>query len=71
MVADFVTFTRSKGLYGGVNLDGTSVQVSDDWNGKYYGKTVTVSDILVKRTVRAKGAQTLLATVSKAAAAKK
>ena len=38
IVADFVTFSRSKGVYGGVNLDGTVVMTNDEWNSAYYGK---------------------------------
>ena len=40
IVADLITFSRAKGVYGGVNLDGTVVTSSDDWNQAYYGKKV-------------------------------
>jgi lipid-binding SYLF domain-containing protein len=70
VVSDFVAFSRSKGLYGGLNLDGTSVRVSDDWNANYYGKKVTAGDIVAKRTAPAKGSQKLVGDVAKAAAKK-
>ena len=35
VVADLITFSRSKGVYGGLNLDGTVVSVNDDWNKAY------------------------------------
>ena len=38
--AGLVAFTRAKGVYGGVNLDGTLINLSDDWNERYYGKRV-------------------------------
>ena len=67
IVADLVGFSRSKGVYGGVNLDGTVVKTSDDWNSAYYGKKVLPPDILVRMDVQAEGAEKLLADVAKAA----
>ena len=65
IVSDLVSFSRSKGVYGGVNLDGTAVTVADDWNRAYYGKDVQPADILVNGSVRNKGASKLLADASK------
>ena len=70
VVADLVTFSRSKGVYGGLNLDGTVVKTSDDWNDAYYGKKVLPPDILVRMNVQAKGGEKLLADVAKAAGGK-
>ena len=66
IVSDLVTYSRSKGVYGGVNFDGTAVTVSDDWNKAYYGKPVQPSDILVSMSARSKGAAKLMGDVSKA-----
>ena len=33
VVADLISFSRAKGVYGGLNLDGTVVTAADDWNG--------------------------------------
>jgi lipid-binding SYLF domain-containing protein len=33
---DVLSFSRSKGLYGGVSLDGSYVKVSEGWNSAYY-----------------------------------
>src|SRR5256714_12158379 len=38
VVADFVSFSRAKGLYGGLNLDGTVIAISNEWNEAYYNK---------------------------------
>src|SRR5437867_9494268 len=38
ILADLIAFSRAKGVYGGVNIDGTLVNLSDDWNRAYYGK---------------------------------
>jgi SH3 domain-containing YSC84-like protein 1 len=66
VVADLIAFSRSKGVYGGVNLDGTVVNTSDDWNQAYYGKKVQSPDILVRMDVHNKGADKLLAEVTAA-----
>jgi len=70
VVADMIAFTRAKGVYGGINLDGTLVNLSDDWNKAFYGKPVLPPDILIKGSVSNKGANKLLADVAKAAGAK-
>jgi lipid-binding SYLF domain-containing protein len=69
VVADLITFTRAKGIYGGLNLDGTLVNLTDEWNKAYFGKAVLPPDILVRANVHNKQADKLLAAV--AAAAKK
>ena len=67
LVADFVTFSRSKGVYGGVNLDGTVVTSNDEWNSAYYGKRgLLPPDILIRGTVNNADAAPLLETISKA-----
>ena len=70
VVADLISFSRSKGVYGGLNLDGTVVNTSDDWNQAYYGKPVQSPDILVRMSVHEKGADKLIADVAKAAGGK-
>jgi len=67
IVADFITFSRAKGVYGGLNLDGTVINTSDDWNSAYYGKAVTQPDILVRVTVHKPGANATIAALTKAA----
>jgi lipid-binding SYLF domain-containing protein len=70
IAADLITFTRAKGVYGGLNLDGTLVNLSDEWNKIFYGKAVLPPDILIKADVHNKGADKLLANVAKAAGGK-
>ena len=69
VVADLITFSLAKGVYGGVNLDGTVVTATDEWNQAFYGKKVLPPDVLVRGDVHNKGADGLLSAV--AAAAKK
>ena len=68
-VADLITFTRAKGVYGGLNLDGTVVKTSDEWNNAYYGKPVLPPDILVRGTAKNGHADKLLKAVATAATA--
>ena len=70
IVADLIAFSRSKGLYGGLNLDGTVVNTSDDWNQAYYGKKVMSPDILIRASVHELGSDKLLAAVTSAAGKK-
>jgi lipid-binding SYLF domain-containing protein len=68
VVADFITFSRSKGVYGGLNLDGTVIGISNDWNEVYYNKKgILPPDILVRMSAHNKGGDKLLASVSRAA----
>jgi lipid-binding SYLF domain-containing protein len=67
VVADFIAFSRAKGVYGGLNLDGTLVNLSDEWNATYYGKKVLPPDILIKGAASNKGADKLLADVARVA----
>ena len=67
VVTDLVSYSRSKGVYGGVNLDGTVVAVSKDWNEGFYQKPVSAPDILVRMTAHSKGADKLVGDISRAA----
>jgi SH3 domain-containing YSC84-like protein 1 len=40
------TYTRSRGLYGGVTVDGTSIKEQSDSNAEFYGRSVTTAQIL-------------------------
>ena len=70
ITADLIAFSRAKGVYGGVNFDGTLVNLSDEWNGAYYGKSVQPVDILVRGSVHNKGADKLLGDVARATGGK-
>jgi lipid-binding SYLF domain-containing protein len=63
--ADILAFSRSKGLYGGISLDGAIVDVRDSLNKAYYNKPVTPTDILVKKNVSNAHADKLRASVAK------
>jgi len=52
ITADFISFAKSKGLYAGLNLDGSYLDVREKLNKAYYGKEATPVDIIVKKSVR-------------------
>ena len=71
VVADFVSFSRAKGLYGGLNLDGTVIAISNEWNEAYYNKKgILPPDVLIRMSARNKGGDKLLADVARAAGGK-
>ncbi|MRR56194.1 MAG: hypothetical protein EG822_17125 [Deltaproteobacteria bacterium] len=66
--ADFLSFARSKGLYAGLNLEGSVLAVRDSLNEGYYGKDVGPKDIIMKGDGRNPGTKALRSAVEKAAA---
>jgi lipid-binding SYLF domain-containing protein len=68
--ADILCFSRAKGLFGGVSVDGAVVAVRNGLNEAFYGKKVDSTDILIKHAVDNKPAAGLIHSVEKAAAAK-
>lgn len=64
MKEDIISFSRSKGLYGGLNVEGSSIKPADDWNSAYYNKQVMPTDILIKGDVHNKQADKLIKTAS-------
>jgi lipid-binding SYLF domain-containing protein len=68
VTADLITFTRAKGVYGGVNLDGTVVNTNIPWNDAFYGRSnVLPPDILIRRSVTSPKSSALLTDVARAA----
>ena len=68
--ADFVTFSRAKGLFAGVSFDGASIRTKDEYNSAYYGEDVRPSDIIIAHKAKpnpsSKQLQTMLATAATA-----
>lgn len=65
VTADLIAFSRSKGVYGGLNLDGTVVSSNSDWDKAFYGKPVLPPDILIKNAASNKGADKLLGEITR------
>ena len=65
--ADIIQFTRTKGAFGGLTLEGSVVGIRDSLNHAYYGKEVRPTDILITRSVSNKQADPLIASLRKLA----
>lgn len=59
VTADVVSFAKSKGLYAGLNLEGSVAKVSDESNKAYYTKAASPVDIIVKKAVSNPGSAKL------------
>jgi len=66
VVADFVSFAKSKGLYAGLNLEGSVVDVREGLNQAYYGKSLTPIQIVVEKKATNPGSSALRAALKKA-----
>jgi lipid-binding SYLF domain-containing protein len=63
--ADILAFSRSKGVFGGVAIEGATIAVRDSWNEDYYGKEgVRPEDILASRNQVNPGAKKLRQTAA-------
>jgi lipid-binding SYLF domain-containing protein len=71
ITTDFVAFSRAKGVYGGLNLEGSVIGVADSWNRSYYGMTALPPDILVRATAHNAQADRLRAELSRASSGQK
>jgi lipid-binding SYLF domain-containing protein len=61
---DILQFTRSKGVFGGLSLEGSVIAVRDSLNKAYYGKAVSPLDILVKASVKNPQAEPLVTSLT-------
>lgn len=67
--ADILAYSRSKGLFAGISVDGSVVNPSKGKNNAYYGETVTPTDILIRHSVSNPDGAGLLGDVKAAAKA--
>jgi lipid-binding SYLF domain-containing protein len=69
MNAEILSYSRSKGLFAGVSLEGSTMRSDDGANKALYGKELSAKEIVREGKVAAPAsAQPLLALLSKAAA---
>ncbi len=64
---DLLSFSRSKGLYGGVSLQGAAVAVRGALNRVFYGREISVTDILIRQEASNPKAAPLVQAVARAA----
>ena len=63
ITSDFISFAKSKGIYGGLNLEGAVVAVRDGLNKAYYSRDVRPADIIVKMDTNNQGSFALRETL--------
>jgi lipid-binding SYLF domain-containing protein len=64
--ADLLSFSKAKGLFAGISLEGAVMAARDALNTSYYKAPTKTIDILVRRSVSNPQADPLLAVVRKA-----
>jgi len=53
MKAEILSYSRTQGLFAGINLSGGVVRADDDDNADLYGKTIAAKDVVMSGTVKA------------------
>jgi len=67
MRADILSYSRARGLFAGVSLEGSTLRPDNDANKKLYGKEIDAKAIVMDGTVKAPpSASTLISTLDKA-----
>lgn len=54
---DIIVWASSVGAYGGLTLNGSVLEPKDDWNEDFYGREVTVRNVLANRVHRSETAK--------------
>jgi lipid-binding SYLF domain-containing protein len=71
MNVDVLTYSRSKGLFAGVSLEGASMDSDDDANKALYGKSISAKDIVEGGQAATPAAKPLDEMLTKASPARK
>jgi lipid-binding SYLF domain-containing protein len=53
MNAEMLSWSRSKGIFGGISLTGSTIRSDDDANKNLYGKELNAKQIIVEKAVKA------------------
>lgn len=69
--ADIISYSRAKGLYAGISLEGAVVATRSDLNHAYYGPSASPTDILISRTARNPHAAALIEEMARVARTRK
>jgi len=66
MRAEILSYSRSRGLFAGISLAGSTLRPDNDGNARIYGKGSTAKDIVINSAIRPPAsAKLLLATLNK------
>jgi lipid-binding SYLF domain-containing protein len=65
MHAELLTWSRSRGAFAGISLQGATLRPDDDWNKEMYGKSMSNRDIVMGSVPPPEAAAKLLALLNK------
>jgi lipid-binding SYLF domain-containing protein len=65
MHAEILTYSRSRGIFAGVSLQGATLRPDEDWNKELYGKPLSNRDIVMGDTPAPPAAARLISILSK------
>ena len=65
MHAEILTWSRTRGVFAGIALQGATLRPDDDWNKELYGKSMSNRDIVMGSTPPPAAAAKLLAVLNK------
>jgi len=64
--AEILSYSRSRGLFAGISLEGTTLRADNDGNERIYGKGVSAKDIVINSAIHAPAsAKLLVSTLNK------
>jgi lipid-binding SYLF domain-containing protein len=65
MHAEILTYSRARGLFAGVSLEGATLRPDEDWNKELYGKPMTNQEIVTGNTTAPAAAARLISILNK------
>ncbi len=65
MTAEILTWSRQRGLFGGVALTGATLRQDEDWNQELYGRKITNREVLTTGVAAPASASKFLAILNK------
>jgi lipid-binding SYLF domain-containing protein len=66
MRAEILSYSRARGLFAGISLEGSTLRPDNDGNVRLYGKGTTAKDIVINSAIRPPAsAKSLLATLNR------
>jgi lipid-binding SYLF domain-containing protein len=63
--AEILTYSRSRGAFAGLSLDGATLRPDEDWNKELYSSALTNKEIVMGNTPAPPAARKLIATLDK------
>lgn len=65
MTAEILTWSRAKGLFAGISLQGATLRQDEDWNKELYGRPITNREILTTAVAPPASAADFMADLNK------